>query len=404
MSGRETGRKKLVKNIVNGYPICNNVQRIAKDCREKIENSGIFELLQTYPFCSYRVPRDIEFDIENDKNKCLYRLFMQTNENVSPADVHRVTQIFDNPQFFVGGAADSNDIIQGALGDWWFLSALATVSRAPGLVEKFCVARDEKVEVYGSIFFRYGLLNAERHPSHPQTVSEQELYHYDMDIYNKSARKGGKSLYFAKSGTAGDTWVPLIEKAYAKLHGNYSHALGGQECDAIEDLTGGVSTDEELSRAKTNLSDVHSTTSTVQEAASQVLKYKSLIGNYAYSVLRAVKCNGKRFVVVRNPWGKKSEWTGRWSDGLKQWTQEWLGVLPKLGHTFGDDGHFVMEYSDWLECFVSIDRTILFDSTWMMSSQWLHVPVPPLPVAWYYGDVTFTFSLPGPSTTIIVLS
>lgn len=70
--------------------------------------------------------------------------------------------------------------------------------------------------------------------------SEQELYHYDKEIFNKSARKGGKSLYFAKSGTAGETWVPLIEKAYAKLHGNYSHLLGGMECDGIEDLTGYV--------------------------------------------------------------------------------------------------------------------------------------------------------------------
>jgi len=64
----------------------------------------------------------------------------------------------------------------------------------------------------------------------------------------------------------------------------------------------------------------------------------------------------------------------------------------------------VMEYSDWLESFAQIDRTILFDSTWMMSSQWLHVTVQPLPVAWSYGDVTFTFSLAGPSTTVIVLS
>ena len=49
--------------------------------------------------------------------------------------------------------------------------------------------------------------------------------------------------------------------------------------------------------------------------------------------------------------------------------------------------------SDWLESFAQIDRTILFDSTWMMSSQWLHVSVQPLPVAWSYGDVTCKYFL-----------
>ena len=52
--------------------------------------------------------------------------------------------------------------------------------------------------------------------------------------------------------------------------------------------------------------------------------------------------NGKRFLKIRNPWGD-TEWIGRWSDGSKEWTKEWLDALPELGHKFGDDGEFLME-------------------------------------------------------------
>ena len=70
------------------------------------------------------------------------------------------------------------------------------------------------------------------------TLAERELYHDDKDQFNKSARKGGKTLYFARSGATGETWVPLIEKAYAKLHGDYHSLAGGKALEAAEDLTG----------------------------------------------------------------------------------------------------------------------------------------------------------------------
>jgi len=47
--------------------------------------------------------------------------------------------MFDQPVLFVDGA-DPNDIIQGVLGDCWFLSALSALSTVGGLVNKLCVA------------------------------------------------------------------------------------------------------------------------------------------------------------------------------------------------------------------------------------------------------------------------
>jgi hypothetical protein len=70
------------------------------------------------------------------------------------------------------------------------------------------------------------------------TSDEKHLYHNDEEEYNKKARRGGKSLYFSRSGTEGETWVPLIEKAFAKLHGDFASLCGGITGEAIEDMTG----------------------------------------------------------------------------------------------------------------------------------------------------------------------
>jgi len=64
------------------------------------------------------------------------------------------------------------------------------------------------------------------------------LYHYEKDKYNSTARKGADTLYFARPPAKGETWVPLVEKAYAKVHGDYASVMFGRTCDAIEDMTG----------------------------------------------------------------------------------------------------------------------------------------------------------------------
>jgi hypothetical protein len=95
--------------------------------------------------------RDIEFDLEEDRACCLWALEYRDGV-IDPKDARRVGKIFAKPTFYAGRPSSGN-IIQGAVDDHWFLSAVATVSTRPGLIEKICVARDEKVGVYGFIFF-----------------------------------------------------------------------------------------------------------------------------------------------------------------------------------------------------------------------------------------------------------
>ncbi|KAJ3569972.1 hypothetical protein NP233_g4705 [Leucocoprinus birnbaumii] len=386
------------------------VEQIAKDCR-----------------AGNRKFRDPEFDLENDQHRCLYGLFIKPGESFSPSDVLRTTKIFKHPEFFADGRPDSTQIVQGGIGDCWFLSALSSVATAPGLLEQLCVARDESVGVYGFIFFRDNrwvdvivddLLCTRRPKFEDLTPFEQSLYHDDKDYYLKSASVNeGKTLYFARSGARTETWVPLIEKAYAKLHGHYAYLHLGKTCEAMEDLTGGVSKNiftndildsdrfwnDELLRANKDRLFTCQISHPTHRAPQSEIKVQGLVTAHAYAVLRAVESKGRRFVVLRNPWGK-IEWTGRWSDGSKEWTKEWINLLDELGHSFGEDGQFIMEYDDWLECFTDIDRTILFDSSWRMSSQWLRVRCRPLPTAFSYGDVSFTFTLPSAASTVISLA
>ena len=77
-----------------------------------------------------------------------------------------------------------------------------------------------------------------RVPKHEQlTSAEKELYHFEKEKYNATARLGADSLYIARPVTPGETWVPLVEKAWAKLHGDYASVMYGRTYDAIEDMT-----------------------------------------------------------------------------------------------------------------------------------------------------------------------
>lgn len=189
--------------------------------------------------------------------------------------------------------------------------------------------------------------------------------------------------------------------------------------EAIEDLTGGVTTEiyttnildterfwtHELSRNGKDFifscadarwrewRPYHSANESVRQE-----RRSGILSRHTYSILDAYEGYGQRLVKIRNPWGKK-EWSGAWSDGSKEWDSEWL---TRLTHKFGDDGVFWMTYKDMLSKYKYIDRTRIFGPEWHVAQQWMTVQVP-----WSIHDYQvnhFSIAVPEDTEAVIVLS
>ena len=240
--------------------------------------------------------------------------------------------------------------------------------------------------------------------------------------YTEIFQRGSKALYFARCRDDNETWVPLLEKALAKAHGGYDAVRGGQTGEAIEDLTGGVTTEiyttNILSKEKFWTNELRKMGRDFMFDATDPVyrewrgwdeseawvshlrkeRRKGVVQRHAYAVLDTYEGYGERLVKVRNPWGEQ-EWAGAWSDGSSQWTSTWL---ERLNHKFGDDGVFWMSYKDFLNQFKHINRTRIFDESWYTSQKWASIQVPFSTVD--YQQTKFTIDVPEDTETVIVLS
>ena len=256
----------------------------------------------------------------------------------------RAETIFNSKNFqvFYEGI-DADDIIQGGLGDCYFLSAIAALCEYPKLVEKLFYIKEKTEEhCYGCYYRINGIWKLVL-----------------VDDYFPCYGRWGKNFAFS-STNGNELWVVLLEKAWAKLNGNYAKAIGGEPQEVFDIITNAYSDkcrvynrDEIWNKLLESENKGYiMTAGTSGDTFNLDLEEKGLVPGHAYTIseAREIKTSkGKvKLVHLRNPWGN-SEWSGDWCDSSKLWTNQ---LKKELGYVNVDDGSFWMSYDDFCTYFL----------------------------------------------------
>ena len=133
----------------------------------------------------------------------------------------------DKYSLFGSNSISPKDAVQGALGDCWFIAAASAVATDPERIKKIFLTQNlNNAGVYALRLYLLGV---------PITVSVDEYLAFK---YDPIANKLTDDPYYARPGLDGSLWMPILEKAAAKLYGNYEMLIAGHSGPAVQMLTG----------------------------------------------------------------------------------------------------------------------------------------------------------------------
>ena len=172
----------------------------------------------------------------------------------SPRDTnfewYPLTDISDYAQFFSDGI-ESNDVIQGCLGNCCFIFALSIL-----VIKDYLLRGELNEEMLGDKNLdseKYAMLSTGIYPPIFHSFRKKGIFSFRFfknfiwryvlvnnrhpcnKIYNDNQTP---VLLYGKCKSNDECWVSLIEEAYAKLHGSYATLANSFIDDGLVDLTG----------------------------------------------------------------------------------------------------------------------------------------------------------------------
>eukprot|EP00002_Diphylleia_rotans_P035474 TRINITY_DN7746_c0_g1_i3.p1 TRINITY_DN7746_c0_g1~~TRINITY_DN7746_c0_g1_i3.p1 ORF type:complete len:783 (-),score=136.92 TRINITY_DN7746_c0_g1_i3:16-2364(-) len=281
----------------------------------------------------------------------------------------RPLELHETPTIIPSGM--SSDVTSGMFDDAWFLGALSAVATCEGLLKYLFVSTTnmEGVGIYSVRIFKHG---------------EWREVVCDSLIPCGSDEKP----LLATCKNENELWAPLVEKAYAKLHGSYDVLHQGKIANALVELTGGSVDTFDVQSEKVQ--------SEIQTGVfwDRLMRYKAwcylmvavyethldeddcdggITPNIAYTILDVREEMGHKLIRLRNHWGER-EWNGAWADYAEEWEKpNSIGLLEKLDYNFNADGTFWIHFDDFVQNFTMAYVCRLFPAGWeqlTIKSEW----------------------------------
>lgn len=234
-------------------------------------------------------------------------------------------------------APSATDVTQGQLGDCYFLSTIASLAQEhPDALKQ--IVRDNGNGTYTVTFHKPpffdqvkfagsnanvvggGLANvASRLGVLPAGETISVTVDGDFPVDSQ-----GNYLKYGRDTEGNELWVPVMEKAWAQLWGDYGRTVGGDPATAMYLLTGSKVSRHGLGEGKADavFADLKQAFANKELVVADTANMpwsktaEGLVKGHAYTVLGVSERDGEKYVQIRNPWGQKEPGADGRNDGV----------------------------------------------------------------------------------------